>query len=380
MKYNIREERYFFGNGIVSQIEPLLKQLNVKKVFLVTGKASFRSLHNLSSIETALKGVSVYHYFDFEVNPNLKDVLKGIDLVNDFKPDVILSIGGGSVIDTGKLLSVLPCSEQQTTEIIISGQVPNSPKIPLIVVPTTAGSGSESTHFAVMYIENDKYSLASPKLFPDYCFIDPVCTWSMSPKLTAISAIDALSQAIESYWAVSSTVESRQYAEQSLKLNLEVFEKVVSAPDSLSREIMMMASNLAGKAINITKTTAVHAFSYFLTKKYDIPHGQAVGMLLPVFMAYNNSSTATTLIDRAIHRERMQSLCQIMNFSNIEEAITSIKELIKKGGIYLSFSDLGMSKPTDFEEFFKRVNLQRLGNHPVEVKRDILDYILDITI
>jgi alcohol dehydrogenase len=375
---NLKNAKTFFENGAVNHLHPILKELSAKRVFLVTGKASFKGLHNYQAIRSALSGYSVFHHFEFEVNPNHTDIAAGAAKVNAFNPDVILAIGGGSVMDTAKILSIVPDSKTQIAEIIQSGALPDSAPIPLILIPTTAGSGSECTQFAVVYIGDQKFSLASPSLLPNYCILDPECTWSMPPRLTAISGMDALSQAIESFWAVASTPQSREFSKQSIQLNLSVFKQVVTNPDAASREIMLKASYLAGQAINITKTTAPHAFSYYLTKKYDIPHGQAVGMLLPVFMAYNFVSNDPNINVEELHN-RISDLCAALNVTDGESAVNKIKDLMVTGGIYLRFSDLKMTRPSDFEEFFDKVNIQRLGNHPVKVKRDLIDYILQIS-
>lgn len=349
----------------------LLDKCLVKKVFLISGKASYELLANRKTIDDSLIGYEVRRYSDFDVNPNYTDIAKGAGFVRDFNPDVILAVGGGSVMDTAKLLSIMPADEIQIADIIKSGVIDCHKKIPLIVIPTTAGSGSESTHFAVVYIGDEKHSLAGSCLLPDYSIIDPESTYSMPQRLTAITGMDALAQAVESFWAVGGNTESRGYAKESIQLNLQSFEQVVTNPDETSRETMMMAAMLAGKAINISKTTAPHAFSYYLTKKFNIPHGQAVGMLLQVFMHYNATHNKIKG-DISEHKSRMQTLVSLFGVNTIAQAIDMVKGMLDTGGISLSFKDLGMTTPSDFNDFMNQVNYERLGNNPVEVEKKAL--------
>lgn len=364
-------ERVLFGSGVTEKLNEIIGTIKAQKVFLISGKASFNSLVNKKIILDALKGKDVCQYTDFDVNPNSEDIIKGTGILTGFSPDVILAVGGGSVIDTAKLLSVMPADRNSIIESIQNGIVNSDRKIPLVVIPTTAGSGSESTHFAVVYIGNEKFSLADKRLLPDFALIDPVSTYSMPSRLTAITAMDALSQAVESFWAVGGTDESRAYAAESIQLNLKAYKQVVLAPDAPSREVMMRAAYLAGKAINISKTTAPHAFSYYLTKKFNIPHGQAVGMLLPIFMYYNATHDKVKG-DVNQHKIRMQELQKLFGATSINQAVEKVREMLVLGGINLTFNDFGMNTPTHFEDFMSNVNYERLGNNPVEVEREVV--------
>ncbi len=364
--------------GSVNKLQSILDELNGTKVFLVTGKASFDKLTNKSVIENALKGREVLRHSDFEVNPNFDDIVMGVKKLNSFAPEVVIGIGGGSVLDTAKLIHSLPPSAEEIRKAILTGILKPIKKVPLIAVPTTAGSGAESTHFSVVYINEVKYSLASEALLPEIKIVDSECTLSMPPKLTAITAMDALSQAIESFWAINANEESRLYAAESIKLNLSVFDRVVTKSDASSREIMMRAAFLAGKAINISKTTAAHAYSYYLTKKFGIPHGQAVGLLLPVIILYN-SEVEKINIDKTIHKKRLEGLKSLFGVKDMREAAEMIYNLLNNHSLLLRFHDLGYVKKTDFAHWLENVNPQRLSNNPVEVHEELLlKYLLTI--
>src|SRR5207248_4789041 len=126
-----------------------------------------------------------------------------------------------------------------------------------------------------------KYSVCHEFLLPDIAIVDPILTHKMSPRLTAITGMDALSQAIESYWSIHSTEESKGYAREAIRIIVDQLPKAVNEPTNDSRLAMARASHLAGKAINVTRTTAPHALSYALTSRFGVPHGQAVSLTLP---------------------------------------------------------------------------------------------------
>ena len=159
----------------------------------------------------------------------------------------------------------------------------SSPGKKLIAIPTTSGSGSEATHFAVVYVGGEKFSVAHPiYMLPNVVVLNPSLTYSMDSYQTALSGVDAFAQAMESYWSVNSTEESKKYSIEALELIIEHLPLAVNYNDN-SRDIMLHAANLAGKAINIAKTSGAHAISYVLTSKFNIPHGQAVALTLPAW-------------------------------------------------------------------------------------------------
>jgi alcohol dehydrogenase class IV len=178
----------------------------------------------------------------------------------------IVSIGGGSTIDVGKYVSY-------------------KLNIPHTAIPTTAGTGSEATKFAVFVKDGQKISLENDKLIPDSFILDAERVVTLPRLYTASSGLDALSQAIESYWSPRATSESRMYAKRAIRLASKNLWQSYQHPQSLVlRERMLKAAHYSGKAINITKTSICHAISYPLTLHYQIPHGIACSHTLPYFM------------------------------------------------------------------------------------------------
>ncbi len=219
----------------------------------------------------------------------------------------------------------------------------------LAAVPTTAGSGSEATCFAVVYNGKKKLSLQHDRLLPSNVLLDASLTSSLSNYQTAISGIDAFAQAIESFWNVNATEESKTYAAESIQILKEYLPKSLNNPGIQIREKLLWAAHLAGKAINITRTTGPHALSYYLTANFNVPHGQAVALFLPVFFLYN---------------EENEELNKLLSVSNKENAFYYIRNLIKGIGLVTTFSELNIKIDEIWEDLVNEVNEERFKNNP----------------
>lgn len=349
-------------------IRHLLKKKNAKRVFLVTGKESYEKSGVKRPMDEVLEDYDCWHYNNFKTNPCYEDLLEGARLYKSFSPDFIIAAGGGSVIDTAKILAVLS-DNIENARAVIEGQIPaNKRKAVFVAIPTTAGSGSEATHFAVAYIGMKKYSVAHRELLPDYVLLEPAFTSQMPPYLTAVTGIDAFSQALESLWAKSATAESKLYAGEALREIFSVFPAVVHKPCLKSREIMQRAAYLAGKAINIAKTTAPHALSYAIAQMYQVPHGQAVAVSLPAFFEFNLKNSADARM--------VEDICKILNCETIDEGQRKIQKLIVDSGLKLKISELGAKSKEDIDTIVRSVNTERLSNNPVVPTEEELYHIV----
>ena len=196
--------------GCTSKVSNIIAKYKSSKLMFITGKKSF----SLSGADSYFKGYledkSHVHFYDFDVNPKLEDAIKGAKIASSNSIDMIICIGGGSVLDMGKLIKAI-ISDISNAENIVNGNTPiEDSKIPIVAIPTTAGSGSESTHFAVAYIDDKKFSVADSCSLPNYVFLDGNLTKGCSKYQKACNVLDAISQAIESSWAMNSTKESRK--------------------------------------------------------------------------------------------------------------------------------------------------------------------------
>ena len=329
-----------------------------------------------------LKGRKVHRVSEFEVNPKVEDVarlLKELDARSCF--DLILAVGGGSVIDTAKLIKAYWNSDSSITANL-SGEEPLAPcDIPLIAMPTTAGSGSEATHFAVIYEGTTKYSVAHKRLLPDVAIVIPSLLQSVPKHIAASSGMDVLSQGIESYWSIYSTEESRAMASEAIGLAWNAISDATSTKSPLSLEQIARAAHLAGCAINLTKTTAPHAVSYALTSFYGVLHGHAVGLMIPAFLKYNACVGADDCLDSRGPKwvsDRVDEIVSMLGCVDVDEAAQAIVTLMQHLGLETSFPSLGIKDESDIETVVDNgFNPQRVNNNPRLVTEEALTKILD---
>ncbi len=247
-------QQEYFGFGSIKNLEEILTKEKAKKVFLVTGRKSFKLSGAKQILDEILKDYELIKFSDFSSNPKIREIQKGLDLFQKDNFEIIVAIGGGSCIDVAKAIKMFYLEKYSKR------------KISLVAIPTTAGSGSEATYFIVYYVGKEKQSKGIlDTTLPDYTICDPQFTLSMPKNIAAITGIDALSQAIESYWSIYSTPESQEFSRQAIKLLMDSLDEAVNKPTKQSKQNVMMAANLAGKAINITRTTAPHSIGYPLT-------------------------------------------------------------------------------------------------------------------
>lgn len=343
----------------------ILNEINPKTILLVTGKNSYILSGARDSIELTLKGFNYVRFFDFEENPKIEDVKRGLEIFHDNSCDLIITVGGGSVIDMGKLICGLS-HQNKNLENLVQTNSSNLHPVPIIAIPTTAGTGSEATKFAVVYIKGEKYSFTHDNILPKHVILDPTFTYSVPSHLAALTGVDALCQAVESIWSLNATHESREYAEKALKLIYNNIEKAVLYNDNNAIDNMLIGAFWAGKAINISKTTACHAISYKLTSIYNVPHGQAVAITLTEVMRRNFQYSKKEII----------RILSVIEASDLNDAIFKINSLLNNIGIKLKLSDLSI--PFEGIQRLKNCNLERLKNNPAPLQAKDIEQILQI--
>jgi len=362
------QQKEYFGFGNINNLKHILKKENSKNIFLVTGKKSFDSCGAKKVLEGLLKDYKVYRFNEFSSNPDIKDIREGYGLFKKSNYDTLISIGGGSVIDVAKAIKLFHYNN-------------SNEKIPLVAIPTTAGSGSEATYFIVYYKDKEKQSKGDSEItLPDYAICDPQFTLSLPTKIAASTGMDALSQAIESYWCINSTKKSKKFAKESillLKHNLEASVKTKSLKSKLN---VMKATNLAGKAINITKTTACHSISYPITSHFNIPHGHAVGLTLGEMLIYNSEVNEKDCLDsRGVGyvKKTIQELVDLIGVKNVKEAKNRIKNLMNNIGLETRLSELSINKQGMELIVEKGFEPERVKNNPRLLKKQDLRCLLN---
>ena len=299
-------------------------------------------------------------YTGFHSNPDLKDSQEGAGLYVKEHCDGLISVGGGSSIDTAKAIKAR--LNAKTEDDVISGRLEGTVSCPHIAVPGTAGTGSEATQIAVAYVNGNKVSLNHPSLRPDGVILDASLLDSLPLYHKKSCALDALSQGIESYWSRGANDDSKVNAFLSIIGVLDNLKAYLEG-DPHAAEEMLDASYQSGKAIQITRTTAAHAMSYMLTKKMGLAHGHACFLTLPV------------LWESMQEKEEMQEILKDLSTKMRLGDIRMGPKLLK-GILY----DLEMQIPpvpdeAVLEELACSVNTERLSNHPVKMTKEEIKQI-----
>ena len=338
--------------------DELIKQIKEEKVFLVCGKSFLeKELYKELSLEAKV----LYTYTDFLPNPELASVKKGIEIFNKLKCSLLLAVGGGSAIDVAKgIKAFLYCKNSEEIDSLI----PQDNEIPLIAIPTTAGSGSESTHFAVIYKNGNKLSIAERYLLPSSVLLDSALLKSLPEYQRKTTFLDALSHSIESFWSIKANEKSREIAERALSLCIKYKQGYLENLEQ-GNEGMLTASNYAGQAIDITTTTAGHAMSYKLTTLYGISHGHAVFLCLRELWPWMWEQAKEN--DHVALFKTMNRIAEIMGCKSGEDIILFMDTLLRELGLnYPQISEY------DIEVLVNEVNIQRLNNHPLSINKDDL--------
>ncbi len=376
----------YIGLNSTESIIHIIEKENIKKPFVVISESAFkgskleeilRSLLKLGKIE------DIYIFSDFENNPKYEDIIKGLELFERNRYDVIISYGGGSSIDVAKLIKYFSCidnkNDKERNLLLIKGISNNNStqkSIPHIAIPTTCGSGAEATQFAVLYYQNRKYSVEHQALLPEYVIIDPYVLIKLPDKVLASSIMDSLAQGIESYWSINSNEESQVYSKKCIELVMQNYLKAFEERDVNSLYNLSKASNFSGKAINIAKTTAPHAMSYVLTSKYNIPHGQAVMIILPFVYEFNAEMEGELNEKRGKdHLKKVfEELNSLLYVSSSKEAKEKLINMMTKLNLKTKLSEITDGE-INVKELINSVNFERLKNNPLKFGKTEIETI-----
>lgn len=341
------------GPDSIKQIAGILQDVHCKR-FLLVCDPSYQYLNIKEQIDILPFERVVFN--GFTSNPLYEDVCHGVELFNREGCDAILAVGGGSSIDVAKCVKLYCKMDSSrnylTQECFDSG-------IPLIAVPTTAGTGSESTRYAVIYFEDKKQSVTHESIIPNYAVLDPSVLKTLPIYQKKCTMLDALCQGIESWWSINSTDESKGYAKQAVRMILENMDAYLAGSDKEAEEIML-AANYAGRAINITQTTAAHAMSYKLTSMYKLPHGHAVAVCLPGVWEYMLAH-----MDKCVDKRGEAYLKATLDEIAGSIAPALFREILQKLEIDYPVAE---DKGAELGLLTRSVNPTRLKNNPVKLE------------
>jgi len=282
--------RVVFGPGAIERLGELARELNFKRTLLVADHGLLASGHVDEAVGPLQKaGVDVFCYHDFEVNPDTRMIEVGTAFAAPLKIDSIIGLGGGSSMDCAKGINFLLTNGGRMSDYRGYG-LATKPMLPMIAIPTTAGTGSEGQSYALISDEatHVKMACGDPKAAFRVALLDPVLTVSQPRSITATSGFDAIAHAVETYVTTKRNPLSETFSLEAWRLLEPNYERALSQPDTLeARGAMQLGAFYAGLAIENSMLGATHACANPLTARYGTAHGAAIAMLLPSVVRWN---------------------------------------------------------------------------------------------
>lgn len=344
----------------------IIKEQNVESMLVVADEycIGLPIAESIKSVDARLAWFS-----DFQPNPDIESVRKGIRLLTAEKCTAILAIGGGSAMDVAKAIKMFSAYDPDG-DLPVSDPEPS--KIPLIAIPTTAGTGSEATRYSVVYKDGAKQSLTALWIIPEYVIMLPVLLKTLPEYQKKCTLMDALCHSVESFWSVNSTDESKGYSRKAMRMILDNLDPYLAGDPDAAKQ-MLIAANYAGKAINITQTTAGHAMSYKVTKLFGTPHGHAAAICVEKIWPYMLDHLDDCVDGRG--KEYLEDLFKEISgvFTGREDADADLAPAEFSG----LMKKLGLKAPegmTDeqLDTLVTSVNPVRLKNNPVALDEEAI--------
>ena len=342
----------------------------LEKVLLVCGKSIVRQhIYEFFEAVQDRLGVTIVRFMDFTPNPLYESVVKGVELFRQEGCQGIIAVGGGSAMDVAKCIKLYSNMQGNGAEGDYLKQkiIPN--ELPFLAMPTTAGTGSEATRYAVIYYDGAKQSVADPSCIPGTVLMDSSVLKTLPEYQKKSTMMDALCHAIESFWSVNSTDESKEFSRNAIEMIMANKDAYLANADE-GNAAMLRAANLAGKAINITQTTAGHAMCYKITSLFGCAHGHAAALCDRVLFPWMIEHTDKCIDSRG--REYLdKTLNEIGQALNCKDASSGAKKFIEL------FESLELDIPTANAEQFQTlktsVNPVRLKNYPIALDEGTID-------
>lgn len=361
-----------FGNGTLPQLADDVIAIKPSRVFIAT----IEPLRNtLASLIESLQKQKIEILTDTSIlaEPSFSDFEKLMKTVEPFNPDVVIGIGGGSVLDIAKLVAAQLENEQQLKDYVGIGLLKGRKK-KLICVPATSGTGSEVSPNAILVDdENQKKGIISHFLIPDIVYVDPYLTISVPPSVTAATGLDALTHCLEAYTNKFSQPFIDMYAYKGMQLIAEHIETAVKDGSNIeAREKVAMGSLLGGFCLGPVNTAGVHALSYPLGSMFHLAHGLSNALLLPYVMEYNIPAATKKYAEVAVALG-----CERKNNDNetADAGVRKIRELIKACGIPATLKEVNVPESAIPQMAVDALKIQRLlKNNPREItEQDAID-------
>jgi phosphonate metabolism-associated iron-containing alcohol dehydrogenase len=373
--------RVTFGAGALAALRDSSSLAGARSVALFAGERSLRAGGAFDRIRRELGDRRLDILDPVPPEPQVANLEHATARLREVGSDAVLAVGGGSVLDLGKAAAFCVCQEESPRALLRA--VPNAvrPPLPLVAVPTTAGSGSEVSPFAVLWDRDAgrKHSLDHPALFPSEALVDPELTCSLPPGLTASTGLDALTQACEAYWNRNANPVSDRHALRAVETIRRALPRAVRRGDDREARAEMMRGSLeAGLAFSNTRTTACHSISYPLTLHFRVRHGQAVAVTLPEVLPLNVRATleGKTGMERPAAEARCQAFLDALGVASVEAAAEAVRALIRESGLETRLSRLGLDRSGVEIVVAEGFTPERMGNNPYTFTPETLRSLL----
>lgn len=367
------------GQHIADRIDRLPKLIqSYERVLIVIDRIAVRASAQMDHIDRLLSGLEHVEYFEaFSPNPTSEQAAEAGRCAARCGAQCVLAVGGGSCLDVAKI-AALSANRPEAIEALSRGEASvEAGVLPLVAVPTTSGTGSEATHFAAIYVDGRKVSIAHPALRPGGVVLDVRMHRAMPPQLAAVTGCDALGQSMESLWAVGRSDRSAAYARAGGRLVADNLARSVSDADPDARTAVMLGAHLAGQAINLSKTTAAHAMSYAITQRLGLAHGHAVALTLGRLgqrnAALGEDDCQDPRGDEAV-RDHVREAASLVG-AEPEQLPDAIAGLLTTIGLEHSAKALGIDASTR-RALAEMVDPVRSGNNPRRLSTDDLTELL----
>lgn len=354
--------RVVFGAGAAQQTAAIAAEFGQRPAIITD--ATLVSLPQVKAIIAQLPGAIIYS--EVEPNPTTENVDAAAALLREHDADVVIVMGGGSPLDCAKAAAVLARSgEAHIRPYHSGGAVLPRAALPLIALPTTAGTGSEVTPFSVLDDREKgiKGPIAGEALYPAVALVDPALTYSLPKFVTACTGLDALSHSLEGYWSRGHQPICDHLAMEAARLIFANLETVLATPgDVAAREAMSYAALLAGMAFQLPKNAMVHACSFPLSNRFHLPHGAACAFTMEFAIRLNAPHTGG----------RLDAFAAYCGFDSPEAMAERIGELKALGGLPRTLTDAGIPQeavPTLIDESWHPL----MKNNPREITREDLE-------
>ena len=330
--------RVVFGPGTLSRVGAIAADLGGKRALLVTDRGIVTAGHAARATESLEKaGVAVAVYDGVSENPTNGDVHRCLEVARAGGIDLFIGLGGGSSMDTAKGCNFLLTNGGEMKDYWGVGKA-TKPMLPLIAIPTTAGTGSECQSAALIADEktHQKMACLDPKAAACVAILDPELTLSQPPRVTACTGIDAIAHAVETIVTRKRTAISAIFSKEAFRLCFAALPRVVSHPDDLeARGKMQLGAAYAGLAIESSMLGAAHSAANPLTANFGVVHGQAVGLVLPAIVRLN--------AHEATARAGYEDLCRTSGLSDSESLAVALEEIVALAGLAAPLRSFGVT-------------------------------------